>query len=975
MVHTLLCLLIWLGWFGGACASPAAPLVSGLPGGLAGVPMTRQFSAEDFGASPQHLALSTDADGRLLVGNVDGLLRFDGETWRLFELPTRSAVRSIAVGADRRLYIGSYDTFGWMEPDGDGGLVYRDLLDAAGLRGEARRVGVVWDVLPAPSGVYFRSDHALHFLPYRGERARTWPLPAEVRGFFVDGDVLFARVEGQGFSRFVEGRFVPEPGADVFAHRGLPEVFPRRDWRLLLGVDGFYRADRNGITLIMGDGGAAFAGTGAYTAVELDDGSLVVGTHSGELFRYDSDLKLRLRMRLGSYGVQALGTDGEDGLWVATEVGLHRLSVPSPWSVIGSAQGVKGRIFDFEWFDGALWLATSRGVARLQHDAAGNDRYEAKDWVTYEANSLVATTRDLLVGHRDGLLVYRRGAARPIPLLTIDGGVYALLQSQHDPGLVFAFSEPALYLLREIDGHWVVWRQFPTDGISTWGVEESARGELWFGDTRGYPQRWRLDLDAGTLLDKAVFGRAEGLAADVAEGSNIYLLDGRVHTVVGGQGYRFDGRRFVPDAGAPFSLVDRPKELTVRETPMGAYAYTARQLWHRARRNGPWTQIHLSPDTAGGYGMLRVNADGALRISTWKGLVQYDPTEHTSVRQPLRVGIESISARRARTAPASGVAVAAEPLPSASLPVPRSGQVLDVAAGNSLNLRFSMVSMESGAQFRYRVHGVSSDWSSWNNAVLVVRPLPAGLYRVEVEGRTRAGREAEPLTLAFRVLPFWYETWWARLLGLLAVALAGTALVFALIRLRTRQYLATNRELEQRIAERTFALEDANRQLTELATEDPLTGIANRRVLETGLRREWNRCVANGQPLSALMIDVDHFKKFNDDHGHLEGDHTLRQVAELLHAHHDEERELLARYGGEEFSLLLPGVDVEQARQRAEALRATVAASPLGVTVSVGVAGFVPTRNAERDGLLRRADGALYRAKRGGRNRVEVDGD
>lgn len=937
--------------------------------------MARQFSTEDFGASPQHLALSTDAQGRLLVGNADGLLRFDGEAWRLFELPSRSPVRSMALGVDGRLYVGSFDTFGWMAPDGQGGLVYRQLLDAAGLSGAARRVGVVWDVLPGPAGVYFRSDHALHFLPYRGEAARTWALPADARGFFLDGEALFARVEGKGFSRFVEGRFVPEPGAAVFAHRGLPAMFPRGDWRLLLSEDGFYRADRQGIRPIAAADSAAMAGSDAYTAVELKDGSLVVGTHSGELFRYDSHLTLRQRMRLGSYGVQALGTDGEDGLWVATEVSLHRLSMPSPWSVIGSSQGVKGRIFDFEWFDDALWLATSRGLARLERDAQGSPRYQTTPWVSYEANSLVATSRDLLVAHRDGLLVLRRGAARPTPLLNVDGGVYAMLQSQFDPGLIYAFSEGALYLLREVGGRWTAWRQFPTDGISPWGVEEAARGELWFGDTRGYPQRWRLDVLAGSLLDKTVFDATRGVAADVTEGSNIYLLDGQVHTVVGGQGYRFDGRRFVSDRSAPFSLVDRTRELTVRETPMGAYAYTTRELWFRARRHQPWTQVHLSPDTAGGYGMLRVNADGALRISTWKGLVQYDPSEHTSVRQPLRVGIESISARRARALPTSGVAVASETLPAASLPVPGPGQLLEVAAGNSLTLRFSMVSMESGAQFRYRVEGVSPDWSAWNNAVLVVRPLPAGLYRVEVEGRTRAGRGAEPLKLAFRVMPFWYETWWARLLGLLALALAGTGLVFFLIRLRTRQFVATTRVLEQRIAERTHALEDANRRLTELATEDALTGIANRRVLETGLRREWNRCMDTGQPLSAVMIDVDHFKKFNDDHGHLEGDQTLRQVAQLLHAHHDEERELLARYGGEEFALLLPGVDAAQARQRAEVLRAAVAASPLGVTVSVGVAGFVPDPGSGRDLLLRRADGALYRAKRAGRNRVEVDTD
>ncbi len=96
-MRTLACLVLWLSWVAGALASSTALPLSGLPVQLAGVPMARQFSTEDFGASPQHLALSTDAEGRLLVGNVDGLLRFDGETWRLFELPGRAPMRSIAI--------------------------------------------------------------------------------------------------------------------------------------------------------------------------------------------------------------------------------------------------------------------------------------------------------------------------------------------------------------------------------------------------------------------------------------------------------------------------------------------------------------------------------------------------------------------------------------------------------------------------------------------------------------------------------------------------------------------------------------------------------------------------------------------------------------------------------------------------------------------------------------------------------------
>ncbi|WP_460823735.1 diguanylate cyclase [Lysobacter olei] len=934
--------------------------------------MSRQFSTGDFDASPRHMALASDAEGRLLVGNLDGLLRFDGESWRLFELPGQQPARTIARGADGRIYVGSYDTFGWMAPATGGGLVYRELLTAAGLQGKERNVGVVWAVLPTSTGVYFQSDHALHFLPYRGERGRTWPLPKNSRAFYVDGDTLYTRIEGQGFSRFVDGRFVLEPGGEQFASRPLSDLFAREGWRLLVGEDGFYRADAKGIRRLGAQGPAAFANEGAYVAVELRDGTLVVGTHGGELFRYERDLTLRQRIRVGNFGVLALGTDREDGLWVATEAGLHRLAMPSPWSAIGSAQGVQGRVYDFEWFDGALWLATSQGIGRLSRDAVGGYHYARKDWVDYESYAMVATPSDLLVGHREGIVLLRKGSTRPVVVAGTESAIYALQASRYDPALVYAVGEESLYLLREAKSGWQLWRELPMEGLSPWGMEEVAPGELWFGDARGAPQRWRLDLANGRLRDRTVFGREHGIDEDPDEGSNVYAMDAQVHVVVGGRDFALDGRAFAPFTEAPFALVGRPKELTVRETPMGAYAFTSRELWHRVRPGDAWTKVLLSSEVAGGYGTVRVTADGVLRISTWKGLVQYDPTEQVSLPRPLQVTLDSLSARRVTTRSEAG-ATGGATTALVPLPLPGPGRLLQVPAGHGLVLRFSMVSMESGAQFRYRLAGVAPDWSPWGDAVLAVRPLPAGTYRLEVEARSRSGRDARPLVLQFEVLPLWYETWWARLLAAVLAVLLVTGLVVLLSRLRTRQYLAANRELEQRIAERTRALESANRQLTELATEDPLTGICNRRVLETGLRREWNRCMDNGQPLSALMIDVDHFKQFNDERGHLEGDRTLRQVAQLLRRHHDEERELLARYGGEEFSLLLPGVDLAQARARAETLRAVVANSPLGVTVSIGVAGFVPDRQTERDRLLRLADEALYRAKRAGRDRVEVD--
>jgi len=192
---------------------------------------------------------------------------------------------------------------------------------------------------------------------------------------------------------------------------------------------------------------------------------------------------------------------------------------------------------------------------------------------------------------------------------------------------------------------------------------------------------------------------------------------------------------------------------------------------------------------------------------------------------------------------------------------------------------------------------------------------------------------------------------------------------------RTQRLQIATRQLETRIAERTEQLEIANRKLAELATEDGLTGIANRRALENGLTREWHRCLDQRRPIAALMIDVDHFKRYNDEHGHLEGDIVLKQMAAILTRLHNPHRELLARFGGEEFALLLPGLHIEEAQNRALEACSAIAETQLGLTVSIGVAAQVPSPLDDPHVLLRRADAALYRAKRNGRNRVEIAND
>jgi diguanylate cyclase (GGDEF)-like protein len=176
------------------------------------------------------------------------------------------------------------------------------------------------------------------------------------------------------------------------------------------------------------------------------------------------------------------------------------------------------------------------------------------------------------------------------------------------------------------------------------------------------------------------------------------------------------------------------------------------------------------------------------------------------------------------------------------------------------------------------------------------------------------------------------------------------------------------------VTDRTRELEDANRRLETIAHVDGLTGIPNRRRLDDYLNSVWASSSVRGRPLAVLAIDVDHFKRYNDQHGHLAGDQLLKSLATRLTRCLRRTEDLIARYGGEEFIAVLPGADLEVASEVAELMRARVEESTLGATVSIGVASAIPGESARLEALVGDADAALYAAKHAGRNCVKRSG-
>ena len=185
-------------------------------------------------------------------------------------------------------------------------------------------------------------------------------------------------------------------------------------------------------------------------------------------------------------------------------------------------------------------------------------------------------------------------------------------------------------------------------------------------------------------------------------------------------------------------------------------------------------------------------------------------------------------------------------------------------------------------------------------------------------------------------------------------------------------------DMANKLAAREQELQIANQHLDELANLDGLTGLANRRGFDRALDREWQWADEHRRPLALMMIDIDHFKQFNDRYGHVRGDACLRAVGETLSRITLDKAVVVARYGGEEFALLLPGLEIERTTALAEEARRTIETLLIThddtacgvVTISIGAESWIPGDGLSPAGLVEAADRALYAAKRRGRNAV-----
>jgi diguanylate cyclase (GGDEF)-like protein len=915
--------------------------------------------------------LAQDQDGYLWLGTDLGLFRYDGH--RFLHLSRKEGLPADTVSylwADPQGGLWASSGTGLAQVlgtkvrrvDGQGGLPESAVLSMA--RDASHRLWIAM----GRKGLY-REDRPGQFVQVP-EAARPWVL------------VQAPRHEGM----FVFG---PQDQLRLFKNETVTQSWTRKEG---LGLD-------------------------PSAALEDGEGRLWVLDRAGLFFKSLSDTRFRpFPHPVVAPGGQTrnLVPDGQGGLWAATVFGLLHIR-GTTYQALGAANGLPTKyaaaaLVDREgsfWYaagglyrelglgawanlttedglpndlvwnilrdaKGRLWAGTERGLAVLEgtrwRGLPATESMTAFSLIPEADGSLLASGTGLDIIQVDpsarGVRVHRLPGLDPLKV----GGLRMLRTRS---GLLWVAAGNELLGVSSKGGRLQVDQRIaPPAGtqMSADVMLEDREGRIWIAGSSGlfefHQGRWTRFGKQDGLLDDSLGGMVEApdgsLLVCYRDSLGVTCLRRETQGIKVQRHYREAAGDLPTDA--VFSIHVEPSGHFWLNTNLGAVQFQTGSYRTFGRASGLLNQDMVQ-------GAFFADPQEGLWFGSSGGLVRFD-----HLRFPWKL-----------------------PLPQPTLSTVRFG-ARELGVGDRMGLRIQprdntfetqlgclSFSREKAYKYQSRLEGLEQDWRVESIPQARFAALPPGRYQYQV--RTLFDGQAGPVaTLGFEVLPRWYQSWLFRSL----LALSLIPLIGGISAWRNRRLRAQNEQLEAVVSARTLQLEEANRMLEDQMLHDPLTGLYNRRFLALTMPEQMARITRDlegskgqpflgGHPMAFFLLDVDHFKRVNDEHGHGAGDQVL---VELAHRFREATRDsdTVIRWGGEEFLVVARQLGTSDPPTLAERLRRAVEAKPflidsgvqLSLTLSVGFCPFpmsnrLPTMPWDKGVML--ADRALYAAKRTGRNR------
>jgi diguanylate cyclase (GGDEF)-like protein len=954
----------------------ALPLLFAIGAAFAAEPQFTRISP-DLRVYPQYFAVEQDRFRHIYVGGSSGILRFDGSRWTWLKTPKPGAVRALHADARGRLWVGGSDCFGYLRTLPDGSLEYvdlapmfrRDLVEAG--YAEANFADI-WQITEFRGRVYFRGLRDVFAVDASGARAGYWHHEGRFGEIDRVGDELWLQWRGEGLRRLDGDGFVPIAGTDALSAALIYNLFLLEDGGVLItDVSGTMKLFRNGRVETLDDVAPAGDPVQINNGVALGDGRFAFGSFDGALRIFDLKTRRFESIPVGGGFLPEVSVDDDGALLSVDDQGLIRVDWPYRWLRYGKEAGIEGSVYAAQRIGDMLYLSTGAGIYRAPFDGGDLDRpLLRQDWTTNEAWFLLEDDVGLLLAESRSLNRIENGRVTVIG--KDDLYPRTLLMDPVHPGYLWVGSEFGAVLLKrtgrgyvEVGRHsrtpWLVSSLAATPEGILLGSDENGLALATF-DPR-HPDGFRVTR----------FGPAQGLRYGATMAAKVSATPDGAIVSTGAGLFRYRAGEFVEDTlGGLGGLLGSDEIVAVVASENGdrwAYSY---HTAYRMDGAGRWAALLHARPADGAFQHLLALPDGDALIAANGMLIRYlgRTVEPMSVEGRAAGDPHSRAGATPNRATLRIARVRLDRVgePASLLPLDRAPEFLMSGASLEFDLALTDFSGASDKRFQFRLEGFDDAWTEVGSQPNVrFFSLPPGKYTLHVRARVGNAPPILAPPYAFEIIPRWYQRPW--FLPVL-IALTSLIVVFALIRRQRRRLAALrsrNLELDALVRERTRDLEQLNFSLQDLADRDGLTGIANRRKFDAFLQQAAARAQDVGSRLGLALIDVDHFKTYNDSNGHQAGDDALIRVSRCL-SESVRGDTLVARYGGEEFAIVAPGCGLDDIRHLGERIRAHVEDAAVGMTVSIGVSELHSGETLSD--FVARADAALYQAKSAGRNRV-----
>jgi len=977
-------------------------------------------------------ALTQTPDGYIWIGTTQGLLRFDGTSFTVFDrhnVPglTNTTIRGLGVDNLGNLLIGA-EWCGYGRLIG-GKYVRSQFPDE---RWNATRLfhtspdGSLWVGYQGYAYVLRERDGIVQKISV--------PNGLNMSGIadLPHGDELVSTIFGGLYIISEIGVVRPFVASPAIAENDFTCMAQMPDGSIWIGTDthGIYRVNDGHSTHLTTQNGLA---SDTIHCLYVDSHKrLWIGTNNGiETPLGSSFAHFSANDGLGSDNVSSILEDREGDLWVASGLYLNRFA-ETRFTPVGFGKGMMDQIEQMSVSDGALMCGTRNGLWSL----APSNNYEAVRLTNFPVDGAVTL--------RNGdLVVWRKRNASSSEIGTVHAGkLLSTKEIHYGPLTVIPDGKGVdIYGVMGWFQHFDVDAQnnlasssgrrklFPRlDEIQIFDIKPAGDGSLWLGTDHGLAL---CGNGHAHLLNLPLPANAHVLCIDATMPRQLWLAmdKGLCRVDVNPLG-TYKVKVYTKNDGLPSDELLQVLRDDQGSLWIGGYfgifdvSLFNIDAFDRGSAHTLMLRTHGSSDGIRSYpriGSPTKTRDGKLWFVGRRGLTEIDPLHQVENALPPPVQIEE--------AVASGTSL-------------NQDRQTRVAPGDgSFLVRYAGLSYVEPEQVRFKIRLEGFDTGRIDvggKRVANYTNLPPGTYTFRVVACNNARVwNMTGASIRFVLLPHFYQTLWFRLL----LAMLAVVAAVGLIVLRTRNVMQRARELEAKVAQRTAELIEANSQLTEfeeelrlqnvelkdaqasvevqneelhamqaelmaqndelqsvqaelesqnqemleaqdrlteankqleaLATTDGLTGLFNHRMFHEQLEQEWSRHARYGTALSVILIDVDKFKLYNDSHGHPAGDVVLRKVAEILQAT-ARRSDVVARYGGEEFVIIARETDIRAAVKLAERLRVAIESVdwPLRpITASLGVSSADPSTTYPAD-LVAQADAALYRSKNNGRNSV-----